>query len=195
MITVELKPEELKHPANEKGHLCWWGRNAKFWDFDFIENASKEQLDLLEDALDEFVDLVTVELFPRFKEMITDYYLVGSYAMGYHQVFSDMDFQFTVKTMKEKKELYGTIDKQRFVKMVWDLGKRLKIPVEVNFGVDTVPEHHFSIKKRKLYGREKEVSMSTNIAYHREGEVYKLHYTRRNRKWQSIYWDDDGGYL
>jgi len=197
MIEVQLQDNEQPHPAI--GHIIWWGRRAKFWDMDFIEDATDLQLDTLKQALDEFVNIMDDHFTDMgVRDLIKDYEICGSFAYGNQRIWSDFDIQLTTED-RDKQEQLRTIfleDLSFFMEQVYKMQHRLKVSIEVRFGEWKNKQYSevYSLRERKLYNRE---------PHTRRPDTFKRRYNRDTRRyeevemlvaptWDTIYWTQDG---
>jgi predicted nucleotidyltransferase len=192
MIEVKLQPREKNHPA--VGHLQWWGRKGHFWDMDFIEHASKEQLDTLQDALEE----VIVQLVPELIDLIIDIEVCGSYAYGIQRCWSDFDIQLVAKNQEDQKKVEKILaSKSNLLHITcYELSVRLKHNIEIHYSVHNNKEtgvEVYSLRERKLYNREEGKRMSENYRRRFNKETHSYNVSLREPPIiTTVYWDDDG---
>jgi len=200
MIEVALQPREADHPA--VGHLNWWGRHGRFWDFDrgFIEfdsRGNKERLDTLHSALDESVDTLCTQYRIDLKRYIKDYEICGSHAFANQRPWSDFDIQLTTEDEDTQERLRRIMvaDKYLSVHESWALGLRLKIRVEIRYGEynNKAYAECYSLRDRKLYNRTPMVAMPDTFKrrWNRETKNYDG-VTRNPPAMHSIYWTPEG---
>jgi predicted nucleotidyltransferase len=198
MIEVELEKRERNHPA--LSHPFWFGRRARFWDFDggFIEHESEgntRRLDVLEAALDEMLSGYPVQ------RLIKDYLICGSFAYGTQRYWSDFDIQLSAQNKKSQKELEAILsaDKENFGRLVTDTSCRLKISLDVRFQSHNQEEKSecFSLRKRRLYNRKAGEAKPANFRrrWNKETEEYEPLLMDELPQCRGPYWDDNGDEL
>jgi len=196
MIEILLQPRERNHPAI--GHLHWWGRRGRFWDMDFIENASKEQLDTLQAIIEEIIEeLARVCEAPELPNLIEDIEICGSYAYGIQKLFSDFDIQLAAANVRNQRRVEEILSNNvnLITEMMYDCSMRIKHMIEIRFQCHDNKEYNeiYSLGERQLYGREHGVPMPDN--YHRRYNPETRRYDVELREApvrDSDYWTPEG---
>lgn len=204
MVEVPLTELELqKHPiAYEKGHYRWAGRRAFFWDMELIEKATQEQLNTLEQALDEHVDELAETFTPRIKQLIIDYEIIGSYAFGNQTPFSDLDIQLTASNEEKQRELMRLLwfenwdEYNKLRRLRYALSRRLKhtLDIKSSWGNNKAKGVCYSLKERKLYGRQFGVPMTDTCRVYDINKQELVYIHRPPKHFESIHWNEDGSY-
>ena len=202
MVEVLLEEREKNHPA--QGHLVWWGRKARYWDFDFIEFAPQEKLDLLQTAIeDSIAEMAIVYNAPELIDLIVDIEVCGSYAYGTQRWWSDFDIQLVAKNYGHQRKIENIIvPKSSLVKIVgYDLTNKLKHAIEIHYSVNNNKKYNevYSLRERKLYNRTEGTKLSDR--HHRrfksnqgkgiENGKYEI-LDRTPPHCEGDYWDDNG---
>ena len=196
MKEVPLTKREQGHPA--MGHGQWWGRKARFWDMDFIEYASDEQLDFLQDSIEEAIDQIARDYnAPQLKDLIDDIEVCGSYAYGIQRWWSDFDIQLSAKDKKDQEEIERLIaDKSSLVKTIGqDLAMKLKHNIEIHYSVCDNKTYNeiYSLRKRKLYNRKEGEKLSSNHQRKFDRNTMRYEIVPRTPPWcEGDYWDENG---
>jgi predicted nucleotidyltransferase len=125
----------------------------------YIEDATKEQLDTLERAFDEFVGFLAAKCGkPELQDLIVDYEICGSYAYGTQRWWSDIDLQLTTEDPEKQKRLIAIITDNlfEFKEESSAMQRRLKIRIEVYFREWKHKQYNecYSLRRRRLYNRE-----------------------------------------
>jgi hypothetical protein len=202
MVEVQLLPEELHHPALKKEQPFWLGRRAKFWDLEFIEYASQEQLSTLETGLSEFLSIVRNRFnIPQTLIETIDFEICGSYGFGTQRWFSDIDIQLSTSDQRTQQQLKNIIlpHKIEFLQEVYALSKRLKTKIEIHFSEWKNKQYNeiYSLKERRLYNRTEGVALS---------QLFKRRFNVKTQRYEPLwldelpkceceYWDSQGNYL
>lgn len=196
---VPLQEFELKHPALKGAR--WFGKSAQWWqDIKFIEDAPKEKLDLLENNLYKFLDLISVHYnCLEMKSWIKDFEICGSWGFANQTWHSDLDIQMSCENEENQKKLMAIIRPQLheyFLPQIGILSKFLKISTEIRFGEWKNKQYAecYSLRDRKLYNRTPHTNMSKD--YHRYWDFpnyqYSISTRLMGRKSDGLFWDKYG---
>lgn len=202
MIEVPLQDFELRHPALTNDR--WWGKSVQWWqEIEFIEDTPKEKLDLVENNLWEFLDIISIhyKCFDM-KKWVKDFEIVGSCAFNNRKWWSDIDFQMSCEDEVNQRKLMSIIKPELhsyYLPQVGALSKYLRIATEVRFGEWKNKQYAecYSLRDRKLYNREPHTKMDSN--FHRYWDFDNYTYSISTRPLgrasdTGLYWDKDGNY-